>query len=139
VNRRLSIPEDRPIAGVNVVPVIDLCLVLLVVLLVTAPILNQPSLPIKLPQATTIESKDKNISVTCSKDGRYGINTDIVDRSQIREKLRKMLADEPESLVIVRVDKEATYGSLTDILSLVKGSGARRLAIGTEQKPVKVR
>ena len=138
MNQKFSIPEDRPIAGVNVVPVIDLCLVLLVVLLVTAPILNQPSLPIQLPQATTIESKDKNISVTCSKDGRYAVNTEIVDRGRVQEKLRALLMKDPETLVIVRVDKAAPYGVLTDLLALVKGSGARRLAVGTEQKPVKL-
>ena len=135
--KQLSIPEDRPIAGVNIIPVIDLCLVLLVILLVTAPILEQPSLPVKLPEASTIESKDKNISVTCAKDGRVAINTEIIDRSQLQGRLKDMLKEAPETLVIIRVDKEATYSRLTDLLSVVKSVGAKRLAIGTEQKVVK--
>ena len=53
--------EEKPIAGVNIVPVIDLCLVLLIILMVTSPMMEQAQLPVNLPPAATIENKEKNI------------------------------------------------------------------------------
>ncbi len=134
--KTIPIPEDPPIAGVNIVPVIDLCLVLLVILLITSPMLEQPNLPVKLPQAITLESKEKNISITYSKDGRIALNTEIIQENELSSRLAKRLSQDPDILVIVRVDKDANYGTLTRLLAHIKAVGAKRLAIGTEQKPV---
>ena len=134
--KTIPIPEDPPIAGVNIVPVIDLCLVLLVILLITSPMLEQPNLPVKLPQAINLESKEKNISITYSKDGRIALNTEIIQENELSSRLAKRLSEDPDILVIVRVDKDANYGTLTRLLAHIKAVGAKRLAIGTEQKPV---
>ncbi|MCG3205245.1 MAG: Biopolymer transport protein ExbD [Elusimicrobia bacterium] len=125
--------EEPTIAGVNIVPVIDLCLVLLIILMVTSPLLETADLPVKLPQASTIESKDRNISVTYSPDGRMAINTDMVEPENFVPALRKLLIEDPEILVILRVDRAATYGTLTDLIAECKKAGASNISIGTEQ------
>ena len=125
--------EEPTIAGVNIVPVIDLCLVLLIILMVTSPLLETADLPVKLPQASTIESKDRNISVTFSPDGRVAINTDIVEEANFVSALAKILKEDPDILVILRVDKTASYGSLTNLISECKKAGATNISIGTEQ------
>src|ERR1700760_2956105 len=96
--------EEPTIAGVNIVPVIDLCLVLLIVLMVTSPMLDTADIPVKLPQALTIESKERNISVTYSSDGRVAINSEIVTSDQFEAALKKKMAEEPDELVILRID-----------------------------------
>lgn len=126
--------EEPTIAGVNIVPVIDLCLVLLIILMVTSPLLETADLPVKLPEAATIESKDRNISVTVSPDGRIAINTDIVEEANFVPELRKLLKEDPEILVILRVDKSAAYVSLTNLIGECKRAGASNISIGTEQK-----
>ena len=128
--------EEPTISGVNVVPVIDLCLVLLIVLMVTSPMLDISDLPVKLPNALTIESKERNISVTYSPDGRVAINSEIVNNDQFDAALRKKLAEEPDVLVILRLDKSATYLTLTDLLARCKKIGATNISIGTEQTKV---
>ena len=128
--------EEPTIAGVNIVPVIDLCLVLLIVLMVTSPLLQTADLPVKLPQASTIESKERNISVTVSPDGRIAINTDIVTQDNFIPALQKELRKDPDILVILRVDRAASYGKLTDLIADCKRAGARSISIGTEQKKV---
>jgi len=125
--------EEKSISGVNIVPVIDLCLVLLIILMVTSPMLETADIPIKLPQARTIESKDRNISVTYSTDGRLAVNTEIVSEDEFIPLLRRELAKDPEILVIVRVDKSAPYINLTEIIARCKEAGARSVSIGTEQ------
>lgn len=128
--------EEPEIAGVNIVPVIDLCLVLLIILMVTSPLLETADLPVKLPQATTIESKDRNIAITSSPDGRLAINTDEVAPEDFVAKLAEVLKAEPDILVILRVDKGAPYSALTDLIAQCKRAGATNISIGTEQKKV---
>lgn len=125
--------SEPTIGGVNIVPVIDLCLVLLIILMVTSPMLETADLPVKLPQASTIETKEANISVTYSPDGRYAINTDIVDEANLIPALRKALREDPNILVILRVDRGAPYATLTDLIAKCKQAGARSISIGTEQ------
>lgn len=128
--------SEPTIAGVNIVPVIDLCLVLLIILMVTSPLLDTADLPVKLPQAQTIESKEANISITFSPDGRYAINSDIVDQSALMPELRKLLKADPEIMVILRVDRAAPYSTLTELIAMCKQAGARAVSIGTEQTKV---
>ena len=128
--------EDKPIAGVNIVPVIDLCLVLLIILMVTSPLLDTADLPVKLPQANTIESKERNISVTYAPDGRLAINTNIVEENSFIPILRTLLRKDPDVLVILRIDKAAPYLSLTELIERCKKAGAKNVSIGTEQKKV---
>jgi biopolymer transport protein ExbD len=129
--------EDRPIAGVNIVPVIDLCLVLLIILMVTSPLLETSDLPVKLPQALTIENKEKNIAITYSPDGRLAINTTLIPDDMFIPELRKLLKEDPNVLVILRVDKTSPYMSLTELIERCKRAGARNVSIGTEQRPPK--
>jgi biopolymer transport protein ExbD len=128
--------EEPTISGVNVVPVIDLCLVLLIVLMVTSPMLDTADLPVKLPQALTIESKERNISVTFASDGRLAINSEIIETNAFPAALKKKLAEEPDVLVILRVDKAANYGTLTDLITQCKQAGATNISIGTDQTKV---
>ncbi len=125
--------EEPTIAGVNIVPVIDLCLVLLIILMVTSPLLETADLPVKLPQASTIESKDRNIAVTVSPDGRVAINTDMIKPENFVPELRKRLREDPDILVILRVDKSEAYISLTNLIAECKRAGASNISIGTEQ------
>lgn len=125
--------EEPTIAGVNIVPVIDLCLVLLIILMVTSPLLETADIPVKLPQARTIESKERNVSVTYSTDGRIAINTDIVTEETFAPTLQGLLKEDPDVLVILRVDRGASYVTLTDLIARCKDLGARNISIGTEQ------
>jgi biopolymer transport protein ExbD len=71
------------IAGVNIVPIIDVTLVLLVVLLVMSPVVNLPSMSVDLPEAITKETKDQNVSVSMSSDGKYSVDDKIVEWEQL--------------------------------------------------------
>lgn len=134
MNLRSMLSEEPTIAGVNIVPVIDLCLVLLIILMVTSPMLETADLPVKLPKASTIESKERNIAITYSPDGRLAINTDIVqNEDDFIPMLAKLIKEDPEILVILRVDKESSYVSLTELITRCKKAGAKNIGVGTEQ------
>src|SRR5205085_3282919 len=101
--------EFESLAGVNIIPVIDVSLVLLMILLATSPILNLPGFEVKLPKAVTAESKEKNISVSMSVKGDLAVNEATVTMNTLIPALQKELADKKDFLVIVRADMGVPY------------------------------
>jgi biopolymer transport protein ExbD len=132
LERRLV--TDDGIGGVNIVPVIDLCLVLLVILLVVSPMLDEPPVKVTLPKARTTEEKANNIAITLDPAGNIALNTDPVDRADLPRFLKVLLKEQGRDvLVILRSDRDVAYGDLTDLLKTVKDAGAANISLGTEQ------
>src|SRR5882762_6038466 len=100
------------LAGVNIIPVIDVSLVLLIILLATSPILNLPGFEVKLPKALTAESKEKNITVSLSVKGQLAVNEASVTMESLVAQLRKELRDKKNFLVIIRADQGVAYGKV---------------------------
>jgi biopolymer transport protein ExbD len=130
--------EFESLAGVNIIPVIDVSLVLLIILLATSPILNLPGFEVKLPKAVTAESKEKNISVSLSIKGEIAVNEATVDETTLIPALQKELKDKPDFLVIIRADQGVTYGKVEQVMDLAKQAGAQRIAIATQQEQEKM-
>jgi len=125
------------ITKINVTPIIDVALVLVIILLVTAPLLSVADLPVDLPQARTREAEDeRNVSITLSTTGAIAIDEDIVSRAELRPALQARLAkSENEAvLVVVRADSGAPYSAVQQLLEEARAAGATRLAIATRQK-----
>src|SRR3954464_1397390 len=97
--------EFESLAGVNIIPVIDVSLVLLIILMATSPILNLPGFEVKLPKAVTAESKEKNISISLSVRGEMAVNEVTVDETTLISALQKELKDKPDFLVVIRADE----------------------------------
>jgi biopolymer transport protein ExbD len=112
--------ELVPLAGVNIIPVIDVSLVLLIILLATSPILNLPGFPVKLPKAVTAESKEKNISISLSLKGDLAVNDENVNWDTLVTSLKKQLMGKKDFLVIIRADEGVTYG---DVERVMGGTG----------------
>ena len=126
---------ESPISGVNITPVIDVSLVLLLIILVSSPILNIPNIPVNLPQAVTTEAKEQNITVSMGHDGRISVDSDIVPESQVVAEVAKRLGKRHEVLVIIRADKDIPYRRVESILEvLTQKVGARNVAVATQQK-----
>lgn len=127
--------EEDSIAGINMAPIINVALVLVIVLIITAPILNIPSIPINLPRAVTIEAKERNITISYSKDGKVAIDTQVISWKDLVPKLKYRLKENSKALVIIRADKDVPYGEIEKIFDIViKKAGAKRIAVATEQR-----
>lgn len=126
--------EFQSLAGVNIIPVIDVSLVLLIILLATSPILNLPGFEVKLPKAVTSESKEKNISVSLSVKGEMAVDDETVTDATLIPAIQKQLKDKPDFLVIIRADEGVAYGMVEKVMDLTKQAGAQRIAIATQQE-----
>lgn len=139
MKRKPQIEDAAPLSGVNIIPVIDVSLVLLIILLATSPILNLPGFEVKLPKALTAESKEKNISISLSTKGDMAVNDTTVDANTLIPALQKELSDKKDFLVIVRADQGVAYGEVEKVMDLAKQAGAQRIAIATQQDQEKVK
>jgi biopolymer transport protein ExbD len=125
------------ITKINVVPIIDVSLVLVIILLVTAPLLSVADLPVDLPQARTREAEDeRNVSVTLGANGALAVDDQLIAREDLRRTLSARLAEpgNADVLVVVRADSGAPYSSIETLLADARAAGATRLAIATRQR-----
>jgi biopolymer transport protein TolR len=135
--RRRHAPRQELITRVNVTPIIDVALVLVIILLVTAPMLSVADLPVDLPAAHTREAEDeRNVSITLSTGGYVAVDEEVLDRSRLRARLAERLHQPGNEnvLVVVRADSGAPYAAVRELLADARAAGAKRLAIATRQK-----
>ncbi len=126
-------------SDINVVPYIDVTLVLLVIFMVTAPMLTQ-GVNVELPQAAAEPVDDQNeepVILTVDADGLYYINVggdekNAISRDEVAERVGKILASAPEKLLLVRGDKSASYDQVVQLMVLLQQVGASSVGLVTE-------
>jgi len=135
--RRSAVPHAEAITKINVTPIIDVALVLVIILLVTAPMMSVADLPVDLPSARTREAEDeRNLSVTLAYDGSMAVDEQVVSAGALAAVLGQRLSQPGNEnvLVIVRADTNAPYSSVRQVLDDARRAGAKRLAIATRQR-----
>ncbi|OGR80800.1 MAG: hypothetical protein A3I11_07970 [Elusimicrobia bacterium RIFCSPLOWO2_02_FULL_39_32] len=121
------------VTGINVTPLVDVGLVLVIIFMVTAPLFELPSLPVNLPKTHTKEGKEKeNITVTITQDGKLAVNEEEVASNNLKTVLENRLKLSTEKHLILRADKESLHGDLLLVMRLAKELGAKSMAIATE-------
>lgn len=121
------------ISQINVTPLVDVMLVLLVIFMVTAPILQQ-GVPINLPKvaATGLSGDDQQLVVSLDKQGKLYLNDAPMDLDDLRAKLQAVLQMRPDRQVFLRADDAVAYGRVMRIIAAIKGAGVERLGMVTE-------
>ena len=129
--------QDGPVTGINVTPLVDVCLVLVIIFMVATPLLQQPNLPVTLPKAKTKEGEEKaNVTITVTAEDKWAINAEEMLAADIHKKLPVYLASNPDKLVVIRADRAAHHGQLMAAMAAAKAAGALSITIATEQKDV---
>lgn len=130
--------HGNAISGINITPIIDITLVLLIIMLVAAPVMNIPNMDVQLPEAYTSETKQQNISVSLGTDLRIAIDEDIVPLEKMPRLLDRILKKKPGSMVIIRADKDVDYESVENLIETIKTkTRADKIAVATKQKTIK--
>lgn len=130
--------QDDIVTGINVTPLVDVGLVLVIIFMVTAPLFEQPSLQVALPKTNTEEGEEKeNVTVTITMDGKMAVNEEEVTAQGLEAVLKKKLSKSNEKHVVLRADKESLHGDLIFAMRLAKDLGAKSISIATEPKQPK--
>jgi biopolymer transport protein ExbD len=120
----------KPIAEINITPMVDVMLVLLIIFMVAAPLMVA-GVPIELPKtsAAKVGQTKKPMVVTLTGDGRLQIRNNFVSRDELIGKLREVRAAEGDAVVYVRADKKNAYGDVMELLGRVGESGYGRVSL----------
>jgi biopolymer transport protein ExbD len=124
--------EDRyaPLAEINVTPMVDVMLVLLVIFMVTAPLL-MVGVPVDLPKtkAAAITAPKQPIILSLNRNGELFIGDDRVPSGDLEERLAAFAAEDSTRIVYVRGDKTITYAQLMDMLGQVNRAGFAKVSL----------
>ncbi|TPE55475.1 protein TolR [Maribrevibacterium harenarium] len=130
--------KRKQVAEINVVPYIDVMLVLLVIFMVTAPMLTQ-GVDVELPNAnaTPIESDNSDVLIaSVDRDGQYYIDIGgeqaPLGLEELKDRVRKVLAQNPSLPVLVRGDKNVSYGDVVGLMVALQGAGVQNIGLVTE-------
>ena len=132
---RANSPEPEPVTEVNIIPVIDISLVLLVILFVTAPLLAYPTLPVELPPASALPNQELTIALTCALDGTLSVRAAATTWDAVVSDLRREVDKKKGAIVLIRADKSVPYKMIQRLIAAAKASGASQIALATE--PIK--
>jgi biopolymer transport protein TolR len=130
---RASAGRYRPMSEINVTPLVDVMLVLLVVFMVTAPLLTV-GVPVELPQtqAPPINEQKEPLVITVNRDGVIFIQETTVPIESLIVRLQSITGSNPDAVLYVRGDKEINYGRVLEVMSLVSAAGFRKVSLVAE-------
>jgi biopolymer transport protein TolR len=125
--------QSSSISQINVVPLVDVMLVLLVIFMVTAPILQQ-GVSVELPQAKAgaLSGEEEQLVVTIDKKGVAYLNDNAIPIDQLGPKLEAVIRLKPDKQVFLRADRSVPYGEVVRVMAAVKGAGVQSLGMITE-------
>jgi biopolymer transport protein ExbD len=120
--------DDGLIAGINVTPLVDVTLVLLIIFMVTAKIIVSQGMPMDLPKASG-ESVQTVFSVELSADGRTRVDSELVANDEALTPLAKTAHARTKDLrAVIRADKKVEHGRVIHVLDLLKRAGIAKIA-----------
>lgn len=130
-DRRRGDP-GRFLAEINVVPLVDVVLVLLIIFMVTAPLMYR-GIDIDLPRSSvnTIKPEDR-VVLTVSRDRAVFIDKARVPRVGLEEALGKLARSRPDLTLYLRADRDVPYGTVVEVMDAIKQAGIERLGMITE-------
>jgi biopolymer transport protein ExbD len=123
-------------ADINVTPLVDVMLVLLIIMMLVAPMLQQ-GVPITLPQASNTvdkpDTQDQTV-LAISRDSGYYLNAKPVPESEMVTRLTELLENKKEKIVIIRADGEAPYSAVMTAMDQLRAAGIEDIGLITERK-----
>ena len=125
--------QSTTLSQINVVPLVDVMLVLLVIFMVTAPILQQ-GVQIDLPQAkaAALSGEEDQLVVAIDKNGKLYLNDTEITLSELGPKLEAVTRLKPDKQVFLRADRTVQYGEVVQVMAAVKLAGVQSLGMITE-------
>jgi biopolymer transport protein TolR len=127
---RRPVGRYRPMSEINVTPLVDVMLVLLVVFMVAAPLLTI-GVPVDLPQtaAPPITDPTEPLVISIDGNGRIFIQDAVIETEALVPRLQAITDNNPDALLYVRADRSIDYGRVLEVMSLVSSAGFRKVSL----------
>jgi biopolymer transport protein TolR len=120
------------LADINITPLVDVVLVLLIIFMVTAPVL-QSGIELNVPKTRTVkEITEERLVVSINKQQRVFLGNDAVNINEIGARLRQKIRDPQHQAIFVRADEDVPFGAFATVMDAVKSSGITNVSIVTQ-------
>lgn len=127
--------NDSDFSSINIVPFVDIVLVLLVIFMVTAPMLAKQTLDLNLPKATSADPRDEEvIGVVLLKTEQALINGEPTEIQTAREAIEQKAKNNPNIQAILSADTSVSHGKVVEWIDLIRQAGVKRFALEVERK-----
>jgi len=126
-------PHSAPMAEINMIPLVDVMLVLLIIFMITAPLLAH-KIKIDLPQASTVllEEKPDTIVIALMADGQMFLNDVSIDRTRLLERLSAEAQRKPQPELHLHVDRTLQFQALATVMADAQNAGMVKVGIATD-------
>jgi biopolymer transport protein TolR len=125
---------NEPITQINVVPLVDIMLVLLIIFMLTASFIATPTVPVRLPKAYTSDpSLPRSISVVLDAKDQVFYQGKKIEKTGLTAQIKGSAAMNPELRVVISADDAVTHGKVMELLDLVRQAGVTQVAFGVEK------
>jgi len=123
---------ESSLAEINVTPLVDVVLVLLIIFMITAPVL-QSGIEVNVPKTRTVkEITEERMVISIDKDQRVFLGNDPVNINEIAAKLHQKIRDPQNQYIYVRADENVPFGAFATVMDAVKASGITNVSIVTQ-------
>jgi len=120
------------LADINITPLVDVVLVLLIIFMVTAPVL-QSGIDVNVPKTRTVrEITQERLVITIDKQQRVFLGNDAININEIGTKLREKIRDPRNQFIFVRADENVPFGAFATVMDAVKQAGINNVSIVTQ-------
>jgi len=126
--------DEDIVAEINITPLTDIFLVLLIIFMITSSALIESGAEINLPEVAKTDTVSRNVVVTLTTIGDIYVNGKMVNKHTFGEELKKALDETDNKLVILEGDKNAMLGDAVRLISLAKEAGAKEIAIAADKE-----
>jgi len=130
---RLGAPRYRAMSDINVTPMVDVMLVLLVVFMITAPLLSA-GVPVDLPKTETAQltGQDEPLVVTVDAKGKAYLQDNPIDDEALGPRLEAITSNRKDARIFVRGDRTLAYGRIMEVMGIVSRAGFTKVALVAE-------
>lgn len=125
---------EGPIVGINMTPLVDITLVLLIIFMVTAKLITSQGVPLDLPKAATAGAAQSVFNVSIDGQGRVLVNgRAVAGRAGLGAEARRALAADPELRTLVSASKQASHGTVMQIVDGLRAVGISKIAFAVDK------
>ena len=124
--------DDEMITGINVTPLVDITLVLLVILMVTASYVASRAIPVELPKGATGEATPTTLTVSIDKDGKTFLDAVAITDADLRARIKTAHDADPETRAVIAADGRTTHSNVIHVIDLLRRENVTKFAINVD-------
>lgn len=124
--------DDEMFTSINVTPLVDVTLVLLVVLMVTASYVASHAIPVELPKGATGEGMATTLTVSIDRDGKIFLDAEAIDEPALRARIKSAHDADPETRAVIAADGRTSHSSVIHVIDLLRRENVTKFALNVD-------